>query len=106
MKDNREFVSVIATALRRGYGNGGSAIKTVVAHSGANERAVRNWFEGKNAPSGEYLVELARHSDDVLEAFLQMAGRNDILKAKLLADARSKLAEMLQLIDQLEAPEA
>lgn len=105
MNGNREFVTAIAAALRRGYGGDSSAVKRVVAQTGANERAVRNWFEGKNGPSGEYLVELTRHSDEVLVSVLQMAGRSEILKAKILVDARAKLGEMLAMIDQLQSPE-
>jgi hypothetical protein len=44
-----------------------------------------------------------RHSDEVLEALLLMAGREDILAGKLLVDARDKLVEMLEIIDQLLA---
>jgi len=74
-----------------------------MAYTGAGERAVKNWFEGKNGPNGENLVMLVRHSDEVLEALLSMAGREDILAGKLLVDARDKLVEMLEIIDELEA---
>ena len=78
------------------------AIKTVMAYTGAGDRAVRNWFEAKNGPNGEKLIELVRHSDEVLEAFLQMSGREEILTAKKLVDARNTLVEMLKTIDQLQ----
>jgi hypothetical protein len=55
------------------------------------------------AGSDRNLVGLVRHSDEVLEAFLLMAGREDILAGKLLVDARDKLVEMLEIIDQLQA---
>jgi hypothetical protein len=74
-----------------------------MAYTGAGERTVKNWFEGKNGPNGENLVGLVRHSDEVLEAFLLMAGREDILAGKLLVDARDKLVDMLEIIDQLQA---
>ena len=78
------------------------AIKTVMAYTGAGDRAVRNWFEAKNGPNGENLIELVRHSDEVLEAFLQMSGREEILTAKKLVDARNTLVEMLKTIDELQ----
>jgi hypothetical protein len=78
------------------------SVKTVMAYTGAGERTVKNWFEGKNGPNGENLVELVRHSDEVLEALLLMAGREDILAGKLLVDGRDKLIEMLEIIDQLQ----
>ncbi|MDA0703460.1 MAG: hypothetical protein O3A96_09545 [Proteobacteria bacterium] len=74
-----------------------------MGYTGAGERTVKNWFEAKNGPNGENLVELMRHSDEVLEALLSMAGREDILAGKLLIDARDKLVEMLEIIDQLQA---
>lgn len=96
------IATVIAETLRQTFGGTRAAIKTVMAFTGAGERAVKNWFEGKNAPNGENLVELTRHSDEILEAFLLMAGRGDVLSAKKLVDARDKLVEMLEIIDQLQ----
>jgi hypothetical protein len=97
-----EFRAVIAETLHETFGRSGRSIKTVMAYTGAGERAVKNWFEGKNGPNGENLVKLVRHSDEVLEALLLMAGREDILAGKLLVDARDKLVEMLETIDQLQ----
>lgn len=69
----------------------------------ANERAVRNWFEAKNAPSGENLVILMRLSDEVLETVLRLADRQDLVAARKLSAARGKLEEMLAMIDDLQA---
>ncbi len=98
-----EFRAVIAETLRDTFGGTRMSVKTVMAYTGAGERTVKNWFEGKNGPNGENLVELVRHSDEVLEALLLMAGREDILAGKLLVDGRDKLVEMLEIIDQLLA---
>ena len=96
-----DFSAIIAETLCAAFGGTARSIKTVMAYTGAGERTVKNWFEGKNAPNGENLVELMRHSDEVLEAMLMMAGRENILAGKLLVDARDKLAEMIEIIDQL-----
>ncbi len=101
--DGYEFAAVVAETLRETVGGTRMSVKTVMAYTGAGERTVKNWFEGKNGPNGENLVGLVRHSDEVLEAFLLMAGRDDILAGKLLVDARDKLVEMLEIIDQLQA---
>ncbi len=95
-----DFTAVIAETLRHAFGGTARSVKTVMGYTGAGERTVKNWFEGKNGPNGENLVELMRHSDEVLEALLLMAGREDILAGKLLADARDKLVEMLEIMDQ------
>jgi hypothetical protein len=42
-----------------------------------------------------------RHSDEILEIILLLSGREDILVTKKLADARKKLVEMLEIVDQL-----
>lgn len=93
------FAAAIAAALHSEYGGTRAAVKTIVALTAANERAVRNWLDGRNGPSGELLVALCRHSDAVLETVLLLAGRNDLLTAKKLTDAKSKLREMLAMID-------
>src|SRR4051794_38574973 len=85
------FTEQIAQALRLEYGGTHAAVKTVVHLTGANERAVKNWFEGKNGPSGVFLVALCRHSDRVLEAFLVMSGRTAEVQAKALYDAKVTL---------------
>ena len=103
ISDSYEFAAVIAETLRGTFGETRMSVKTVMAYTGAGERTVKNWFGGKNGPNGENLVELVRNSDEVLEALLLMAGREDILAGKLLVDARDKLVEMLEIIDQLYA---
>lgn len=89
---------VVSMALRRGFGDSVASVKTVARLSGANERAVRNWFDAKNAPSGELLVRLIEHSDDVLESVLALARRDQLLKTKKIHDTRR---ELLELLDQL-----
>ena len=101
--DGYEFAAVIAETLHGENGGTRMSVKTVMAFTGVGERTVKNWFAGKNGPNGKNLVELVRHSDEVLEALLLMAGREDILAGKLLVDARDKLVEMLEIIDQLLA---
>jgi hypothetical protein len=99
----KRFADAIATALRREYGGTHAAIKTVVALTGANERAVKNWFDAKNGPSGEFVIALCAHSDAVLETFLLMAGRTEHVKAKKIVEATSKLREILMILDTLQS---
>ena len=94
------FAGVIAEALHRGFGDARSAVKTVAALTGANERAVRNWFDGRNGPSGEHLVELVKHSDEVLEALLAMCSRNELIAAHRIIDTRRELKEMIGQLDE------
>jgi hypothetical protein len=95
------YSRIIADALRRDLGKTHAAVKTVVERTGANERAVKNWFAAKNGPNGHHLVKLMQTSDGVLEAVLIMAGRGDLVAAKKLADTEQLLIQMLELVGEL-----
>jgi hypothetical protein len=95
------FAEAIAGALHREYDQRHAGVKTVVTLTGANERAVRNWFEAKNGPNGEFLIALCRHSDQVLDTVLVLAGRTEHVRARKLVEATDKLREMLRVIDDL-----
>jgi hypothetical protein len=95
------FAHEIAEALKREYLGRRGAVKLVARLTGANERAVKNWFDGKNGPSGENLVVLAEHSSQVLETFLLMAARGELVATKKLDDVRLKLKEIAVLIEEV-----
>jgi hypothetical protein len=96
------FARIVADALNREFGGTHGAIKRVVGLTQANERAVKNWFLAKNGPDGAHIVALMRHSNEVLETLLILAGRKDVLTAKTLLDARKTLEHMFRLLDELQ----
>jgi hypothetical protein len=96
-----DFTSLIAETLIDAFGNNRAAAKSIMRITRAGERTVKNWLEGKNAPSSENLVELVHHSDEVLEAFLFIAGRHEILAMKKLMNSRDELVQMIRFIDEL-----
>jgi hypothetical protein len=96
------FASAIVTALRNDFGEDRSAVKTIAGLTLANERAVKNWFNGINGPSGEFLILLCRHSDAVLETFRMLGGHSELVKVKKFGDVKTKLNEMLLLLGDLE----
>jgi hypothetical protein len=98
---SQAFATIVALALHREFGVSPAAVKSVANLANANERAVKNWFDAKNAPNGVYLVRLLEHSDEVLESVLKLAGRRDLLIAKKVRDARSELRELLLELDRL-----
>ena len=97
----RPYSAAIAYALRNQLGTTHQAVKIVMKWTGAGERTVKNWLAGVSGPSGQHLVDLIRHSDDVLETLLLMAGRQQIATTKRLVEARNKLAEIVRQIDEL-----
>lgn len=98
---SREFAAEIAAALQRSLGSGRARIKIVAGWTGANERTVKNWFSGAYGPSGQHMVGLARYSDEVLEAFLSMAERDNLMMAAKLAAIESVALDLLCEIRQL-----
>jgi len=56
---------------------------------------VKNWFSGRYGPSGEHLVALAHHSDEIMNTFVRMAGRQDLIVAVKLAAAEDAIADLL-----------
>lgn len=94
------FPKLIADALHHEWGSTLSSRKIVSRITNANERAVKNWFEARNGPSGENLVELMRHSDAVLDAMLSAAGRQTHLRTLKLDAVERQIRELLALIEQ------
>jgi hypothetical protein len=92
----------IAAALRRALGSTHAGIKTAASWSGANERTAKNWFSGRYGPSGDHLVALARNSDEVLNAFLSMVGRRELVATTKLLAAEDVLVELLSIIRALD----
>lgn len=89
------FAAAIAEALHRSLGTSRARIKVAAGWTGANERTVKNWFAGKYGPSGEHLVGLMRHSDDVLQAVLELSGRGGLSRAVRIRRAEQIIRELL-----------
>ena len=69
--------------------------------TGASERTVKNWLAGLAAPTANILLDLIRNSDEVLDAVLLIAARQQVAAANKLVDVRNKLAETIQQVDEL-----
>lgn len=98
---DRPFVLLIAEAMLAEWGESPSARKEVGRIALANERTVRNWFDGRNGPSGENLVSLMRHSDAVLETVLGLSGRDYLLPVVGILGIRDQLNALVHAIDDL-----
>jgi hypothetical protein len=98
--DDHAFAMKIAAALESELKDQNSRAKLVASWTGANERTVKNWILGRYAPCGRHLVILARHSDQVLNAVLSMADREDLLLAGKIEDLRRKVFEVAAMIGE------
>lgn len=99
---SNRFAELISQALHKEFGGNRSSVKMIARLINANERAVKNWFDGTNGPNGEFLVRLCRHSDLVLETVLFQSGRDELVKVRKLTSVREKLHQMLLLLDEIE----
>jgi hypothetical protein len=96
--DDHAFAMKIAAALKAELKDQSSRAKLVAGWTGANERTVKNWILGRYGPCGRHLVVLARHSDQVLNAILTMADRQDLLLAQKAEDLRRMVSEMTAIV--------
>src|SRR5665213_3870869 len=95
------YAEAVAYALKSQLGTSHRAVKIIMRWTGAGERTVKNWLAGLSGPNGRYLVELIRHSNEVLDVVLLMAGRQQVAAARKLVDVRNKLAETIKQVDEL-----
>lgn len=100
-QNDQPFAVSIALAMLAEWGESSSARKEVGRITSANERTVRNWFEGRNGPSGENLVALVRHSDAVFGTVLELSGRQAVLPVVGILGLRDQLDALVHAIDEL-----
>jgi hypothetical protein len=98
--DDQVFAMKIASALRLELKDRNSRAKLVAGWTGANERTVKNWMLGRYAPCGRHLVMLVEHSDQVLNAVLLMAGRQELVLAGKVEDLRRKVLELADFMQK------
>jgi hypothetical protein len=67
--------------------------------TGASERTVKSWFGGVSGPTGEHLIALARHSDDVFALIVRLAGRDQVEGRQNLRVVRQHLSDAVTALD-------
>lgn len=100
MNAEHDFGELVSVALRNELGSTRQTIKTIMRWTGASERTAKNWLAATHGPSGEHLVRLARHSDEIFELFLLMSDRKPILTSVSLIRLRSHLAQTIERLDR------
>ena len=73
-----EYSEAVSAALVRELGKSHRAIKTLMKWTGANERTAKNWLSGANGPSGQHLVDILKHSDQLVFALAELTGRQEL----------------------------
>lgn len=98
--DGDAYAATLAAALRSELGGLRAAAKTLMRWTGAGERTVKAWLAGISGPSGDHLISLLRHSDEVFAAVLRMSGRAAPSGRDDLVLARRHLLDALAAIDK------
>lgn len=78
---DEEIARIVASALRQDFGDSASAVKRIGQLTNANLRAIKNWYEARNAPSSGHLLLLARSSPSILKFILVQIGGEDLWDA-------------------------
>ena len=95
------YARAIGAALNAELGGSHRSVKTIMGWTDANERTVKNWLAGSSGPRGEHLVDIMRHSDEALRAFLRLCGRDHANIVVNLTDARAQLQATISELDRL-----
>jgi hypothetical protein len=96
------FAQEIAAALTKASTERGVHLKTVAGWTGANERTVKNWFAGTYGPSGEQLLILARHYDEVLNTMIVIMDRRELLVGHKISDMERRIRELADALGDLK----
>lgn len=96
-----ELAVHIAGTLREELGSSRRATKTVMRWTHVSDHTARSWLQGRSSPSGRHLVELAAHSEPVLQLLLELTGHRELtlqLRLQLLEQGLERaLAEIRAL---------
>lgn len=76
-----QMAKIVAMALRQDYDNMSSSIKQISRATNASIWTVKNWYEGRNAPSSGHLLLLARSSQSLLKFLLMQIGGEELWEA-------------------------
>lgn len=95
-----EIAQIVADALRKDFGDSASSIKHIGRVTNANLRAIKNWYEARNAPSSGHLLLLARSSSSILEFLLKQIGGEQLLDAFMLFSSKQTPAQNLAQTDK------
>lgn len=76
-----QMAKIVAMALRQDFDNMPSTIKQISRSTNASIWTVKNWYEGRNAPSSGHLLLLARSSQSLLKFMLMQIGGEELWDA-------------------------
>lgn len=97
------YARAISKALASEVGASHTAAKMVMLWTGASDRSARHWLNGDYGPGGWHLILLARNSEAVMRAVLQLTNQDWPELAIEISAARAALVRATAIIDALHA---
>jgi len=94
------LAKAISYMLKLEFSDNQPMVKSIMACTRSNERTVKNWIAGYNAPNAEALISLMGGSDIVLMSVLHLAGRKNLMQTKVQSDILSVLVQLLRLLQE------
>ena len=85
----------VSAALRQEHSDISAALKHIERITGIPATTARKWYKGKYAPKSRYLLSLAMHYPDVLQAICELMGFGDlwreVIRPRVEDDMRARL---------------
>lgn len=97
-----QYIAAIREALRSEFGSARAGAKLIMRWTDTSNRTARNWMNGTAGPSGYHLICLARESDAVLAAMLNMSGRTELALSADVHAVEVALAKAMGAVEVLK----
>jgi hypothetical protein len=104
MEPPLDYAAELAAALRREMRKRRASAKIVMHWTDASERTVKAWLGRISVPSGEHLVALMRHSDEVFATVLRLSERHENDRTMHLQEAQRHLEAAAEALRQVASP--
>ena len=75
---NVELAKIVARALREDFKNDSAAVKAIGGTTKISLRAIKNWYEGRSAPSAGHFLLLSRRSPTLLKFMIEQIGGGEL----------------------------
>lgn len=75
---DKEMAKFVASALQKDFRKGYAAVKRIERTTKARTPTIRNWYEGRNAPSARHLLLLAKSSPALIKFILIQIGGEEL----------------------------
>lgn len=91
-----DLTLAFSNSLREAFGETNAAVKRIAAVANCNERAARNWLEGRNPPTLLYAMRLMAHVPQLQGEMRRLAA----MESSLDPNFERAMSQAIQLFQQ------